>query len=209
LNCDELEVKNVLREKDLLDIEKFVLHELGEYRELILGPSTKPHKPQIYYAIVRLVKPDIVVETGVQAGISSAYILKALAKNNQGILYSIDLPDENILMRIPRESRHYIDSGWVIPKELKNRWRLIIGRSRDKLPSLLKMPGSIDIFVHDSEHSYENMMFKYMTAWDHLKEGGILLSDDTNLNKAFIDFSAKVGSKFIRLLGPVSGIRKC
>jgi hypothetical protein len=54
-----------------------------------------------------------------------------------------------------------------------------------------KMLGSIDIFIHDSEHSYENMMFEYMTAWDHLKEGGILLSDDTNLNKAFSDFSAK------------------
>ena len=143
LNCNELVVKNVLREKDLLDIEKFVLHELGECRELILGPRTKP---RIYYAIVRLVKPDIVVETGVQAGISSAYILKALAKNNQGILYSIDLPDENILMRIRRESRHDMDSGWVIPEELKNRWRLIIGRSRDKLPPLLEILGNIDNF---------------------------------------------------------------
>jgi hypothetical protein len=71
------------------------------------------------------------------------------------------------------------------------------------------MLGSIDIFIHDSEHSYENMMFEYITAWHYLKEGGILLSDDTNLNKAFSDFSARVGSNLIRLLGPVSGIRKC
>lgn len=74
---------------------------------------------------------------------------------------------------------------------------------------LLEQLGKINMFIHDSQHSYENMMFEYITAWNHLKEGGILLSDDTNLNRAFIDFSAKVGSKFIRLLVPVSGIRKC
>ena len=44
------------------------------------------------YTLSRSIKPGIVVETGVASGISSAYILRALDKNNHGKLFSIDLP---------------------------------------------------------------------------------------------------------------------
>jgi hypothetical protein len=46
---------------------------------------------------------------------------------------------------------------FVIPKWLKRRWHLTIGRSQDALLPLLTKLGSIDIFLHDSEHSYENL----------------------------------------------------
>ena len=43
----------------------------------------------------------------------------------------------------------------AIPPELKQRWTLILGRSQEELPPLLERLGTIDSFMHDSEHSFE------------------------------------------------------
>jgi predicted O-methyltransferase YrrM len=62
----------------------------------IIGGAGFMH-PCIYaliYALVRSLKPSIVVETGVAGGMSSCYILKGLRDNNKGELFSIDLPCE-------------------------------------------------------------------------------------------------------------------
>ncbi len=208
LRCDRSSVKKILKEKKLKDIEKYVVSELGEYRRLTLGPSSKPRKPQVYYAVVRLLKPDVVVETGVQGGISSAYILQALHENGRGMLYSIDLPDAEILKVIPPEKRRGLESGWLVPENLRTRWHLILGDAREKLPSLLQELGQIDIFIHDSEHSYHHMLWEYRIAWRYLRSGGILLSDDTNLNDAFYDFAKERRVKPVRLIGPLAGLRK-
>jgi len=133
------------------------------------------------YILIRLIKPKLIVETGVLWGYSSAHILKALEENNSGFLYSIDLTDSRLLSR-------GLTSGPVVPDNLKGRWELIIGKSIDKLPDLLKKLESIDIFIHDSEHSYENMMFEYETAYESLNEGGLLISHDIEANTSFIDF---------------------
>jgi len=45
------------------------------------------------YVFCRHFQPEIVIETGVYYGASSAFILKALEANGKGHLYSIDLPD--------------------------------------------------------------------------------------------------------------------
>ncbi len=208
VDCSTTEVKHVLKEEELVKISEHIVHELGEYRALILSSSSKPRKAEVYYAIVRLMKPDIVVETGVQSGISSSFILQALEKNGKGRLYSIDLPDENVVKVIPPSRRHEMESGWVVPRELRKRWKLIIGKSKDTLPPLLRDLGYIDMFLHDGEHSYENMIWEYDVAWSNLKSGKILLSDDVNLNNAFHDFGRKVKTRPILILYSIAAIRK-
>lgn len=131
----------------------------------------------VLYAICRRQKPDVVVETGVASGISSSYILCALEQNKHGQLYSIDSPWW-------RENQ----SGWLIPDYLRHRWHLIQGRSSEKLAPLLKEAGEIDIFLHDSEHSYQNMLWEFQTAWTYLKAGGLSLSHNIDNNDAFSDF---------------------
>ena len=49
----------------------------------------------ITYTLIKLLKPDIVVETGVGAGVSSLTILHAMEENGAGQLVSIDLPTPN------------------------------------------------------------------------------------------------------------------
>ena len=138
----------------------------------------------ILYTICRRKKPDIVVETGVASGVSSSHILCALEQNEHGQLYSIDLP-----------SWQRNQSGWMIPSYLRNRWHLIQGKSSEKLEQVLKKAGQIDIFLHDSEHSYQNMLWEFQIAWTYLKSGGLLLSHNIDTNDAFVDFYHSVGVK--------------
>jgi hypothetical protein len=161
--------------------------------------------PEGLYILVRILKPTYVVETGVATGVSSAYILMGLEMNNKGELFSIDLPNYELeyfpklslkpVSIIPKEK----NVGFAIPPWLKHRWHLILGNSRETLPKLLNELKTIDIFLHDSEHTYDHMMFEYHEAWNHLKSGGLLLSDNVFMNRAFEDFAKEVKARSILL----------
>jgi len=151
------------------------------------------------YAVVRKLRPRIAVETGVANGFSTAFLLQAFHANGEGGLYSIDLPREVGRDYAPGafyegEGRAGIppdaEPGWLVPQELKARWTLILGRSQEELPPLLERLGTIDFFMHDSEHSYECMRFEFERAWPALRPGGVLVSDDVNSNDAFFEFAA-------------------
>jgi len=149
--------------------------------------------PEFLYVIVRMLKPEVVVETGVSAGVSSSFILQALADNNKGRLYSIDFPNYALTDASPVPEGK--EPGFAIPQNLKRRWVLKLGKSKDLLPNLFPEIGKTDIFLHDSEHTYDNMMFEYTRAWDYLPKGGLLLSHDIMWSNAFRDFARKVKRK--------------
>jgi len=134
----------------------------------------------LLYALCRIIQPSIVVETGVAYGISSSYILHALKKNGKGTLYSIDDTFR------PWETSEMI--GAAIPDKLKENWKLIIGKSADKLKEISLLEKNIDIFLHDSLHTYKNMQFEFELMWPCIKKNGFLLSDDIADNNAFFDF---------------------
>ena len=54
--------------------------------------------------------------------------------------------------------------GWLVPENLQKRWILRLGYAREVLPQLKKEMDSIDIFLHDSLHTYEHMTFEYEFA---------------------------------------------
>jgi len=167
---------------------------------------------EIYYIICRLLEPDLVIETGVMHGISTTFILQALDDNGKGILYSIDAPRADytsggyfVHHRLPRN----FQPGWIIPNTLRKRWKLVLGDSRQELPLLLSRLPKIDIFLHDSEHTYELMQFEYNKSWPRLKVGGLLLSDDVDRSAAFSEFLQRraIGSHST-LLGKLGGVSK-
>lgn len=145
-----------------------------------------PTLARFAYAVCRLNRPEVVVETGVAHGITSAFILQALAENGKGHLYSIDLP-----VFTPGSKKAV---GIAVPERLRSRWTLTLGLSAYHLPKLLKKLRKIDLFLHDSNHSYHNQQFEYACAWKYLVNGGLLLSDDVNATDAFIEFAE--GQKF-------------
>jgi predicted O-methyltransferase YrrM len=152
------------------------------------------------YMLVRRFRPQIVVETGVARGTSSSYILCAMKQNGVGHLYSIDLAPRTAAVDDDetRRNRYKLPDGQVhgeheigdlIPENLRDRWTLIVGDAREELPILMaSLSGGIDVFYHDSLHSYDHMMFEYETAWPHIHDGGLLLSDDVLWNRAFHNF---------------------
>ena len=132
------------------------------------------------------------METGVAYGRSSAYILQALHENQKGKLYSIDY-----VFR-PWQSKQAI--GSAIPHRLRYRWELVFGTTSEKLPSLLDSLGMIDIFFHDSLHTYKTMSFEFHQSWPHIKQGGFLISDDAKGNNAFHNFCVIKNLKSLYLL---------
>ena len=107
----------------------------------------------VVYALCRILKPEVIVETGVAGGISSVYILAALEQNECGRLYSIDLT-WGITSTYARDStpRNEGDnhSGWLIPDYLKDKWQLLLGSSSERLQPLFEDLDKIDIFLHNN-----------------------------------------------------------
>lgn len=155
----------------------------------------------VQYAAIRALAPDVVVETGVASGVSTSYLLFALQQNRRGALYSIELGDARYLP--PGKS-----PGWIVPSWLTSRWSLRLGDSRELLPELLGRLDKIDVFVHDSLHSHEHMLWEFRTAYPHLRPGGLLLSDDAGWNTAFSDFTAEVRAENAAILRGVGFLQK-
>jgi len=146
-----------------------------EFKEPIFKDLKARHRNipmlcMVYYVMIRLLKPAIIVETGVNAGESSAFILQALEHNQHGKLYSIDLPniDVELYPGGPRQKDGLPpgkETGCLIPSHL----RLLLGDAKDLLPELLPTLPKIDVFIHDSLHSYDHMLFEYRTAWPYIR----------------------------------------
>jgi len=152
----------------------------------------------LLHALIRDTQPQHVVETGVLHGMTSGFILEAMALNGAGVLTSIDLP--SLAETGPANRDGYNDSlpegkqpGWIVPSRLHKYWNLKLGSSRSILPEVCASGQAIDIFIHDSEHSYSTMWFELITAWDAMRQGGILICDNIEANTSFFDFCRRVG----------------
>ncbi len=148
------------------------------------------------YTLVRALKPTIMIETGVAQGKSSAIILLAMHHNNAGALTSIDLPNPSG-QQLPDgafTSTGSRDVGWMVPDYLRKRWSLILGDSRAELPVVVGRSNGVDIFFHDSLHTYDHVKFEIDTATSRMKSGLVVVDNlETEAGKYFEEF-AKTGN---------------
>jgi predicted O-methyltransferase YrrM len=179
-------VAEILDEPALRELEESTRRLLADIRH---GDTFTPYwaadslMARLCYLACRLTSPEIVVETGVAYGVSSAFILRAMQENGHGTLFSVDLP--------PLRRRYERFWGIAVPGELRDRWRLHRGTSARVLPRLLNENVTVDLFVHDSLHTHRNMRREFDAVWPHLREGGLLLADDVERNRAFGDLRQK------------------
>jgi predicted O-methyltransferase YrrM len=151
----------------------------------------------LLYITTRVLKPDIVVETGCFTGWDSAVILQALDRNGRGHLHTIDLPARDGVFSQHGDHAALPDGlhpGFLVPDAFKPRWSFTEGNVRDDLMPLLARLGAIDVFFHDSDHTYAHMMWEYAAALPHIRPGGLIVSDDIAWNTAFWDFAASLGA---------------
>ncbi len=151
--------------------------------------------PLELYALVRLLRPQHVVETGVSSGLSSAHFLLALDKNRSGTLHSIDLPtpqkgpvlgkDESGVAIPPG-----LSSGWAIPFR-SPRWDLRIGDTAAVLPPLVGELPSVDLFLHDDLHTPERLALELSLLRPKLAPGAPVLADNTKWTGDAFDLFAR------------------
>jgi predicted O-methyltransferase YrrM len=165
-----------------------------------IGADLFAKRVLMQYAVIRALKPDRVLETGIANGVSSSYILLAMECNQKGAFYSIDVNDGSYL---PSGKQ----VGWVVPAWLRERWIVRLGDARELLPGIVAELKSLDVFIHDSSHTYEHMKFEFEQAYPYLRQDGILISDDALTNPAFKEFADRVGSPS-RVLRGVGFLKK-
>lgn len=144
------------------------------------------------YVLIRLVKPEVCLETGVFYGGTTAYILNALRKNNYGRLISIDLERSDISV----EPRHHLvndseyipkglDVGFIVHENLKGRWELIRGNSLEEIP---KITETINFYSHDSDHSYNFVKNEMTAVFRKLSDNAVIMADDIDWSNGFFSF---------------------
>ena len=137
-----------------------------------------------WYAIARIRRPKLIVETGVHDGLGSTALLRALECNEAdgfpGRLVSADI----------RRS-----VGWLIPDDLRRRHTVVIG---DALATIRAAAADqpIDLFIHDSDHRYEHETAEFETAARLMAPSAVLLSDNAHASTAFADFCARHGLSY-------------
>jgi Methyltransferase domain len=163
-------------------------------------------KEILLYCVIRATRPDVVLETGVAQGVSTRFALEALKQNGRGSLVSVDLRATEAPSRAeadPTFVKPGLETGWLVPDRLRPNWKLIVGPAEEVLPT---QHDELDLFCHDSLHSYEHMTWEYGWALQHLRVGGTLMSDDIEWNAAFTDFSATHSARLHLVSSRVIGV---
>ena len=138
----------------------------------------------IWYAIARIMKPEVIVETGIHDGLGSVLLLAALQMNAEdGVerrLISVDIAPS---------------SGWLIPTSLKGRWTSVFGSTFDVLEGAVA-GHRIGMFIHDSDHTYECEKFEFTTALAHAADTITLISDNSHATSALRDICRENDIRF-------------
>ncbi len=121
------------------------------------------HYQSLLADLIRQEKPNTMIESGVESGYSTEHFLVAMDDVKRGHLYSCD----------PAPSGFYVAYPIVHP-----RFTFIQKRSYEALDGIVSVTGPIDMFLHDSDHSWKCQSWEYQWAWENVRSGGIIASDD-------------------------------
>ena len=130
-----------------------------------------------WYALIRAMKPNIVVETGTEKGLGSLVIAEALRKNGIGKLVTIDMEP---------------GSGLLIGPEYSEVVERMIG---DSLECLEKID-AIDMFIHDSDHSAVHEAAEFAAVASRLSPHAIVVSDNAHVTDELAKWSSRTGRRF-------------
>lgn len=183
----EAAIKQITGDRKLVSFYKRFKNELEKARkkqELCLVEMGGAGNLELIYQLCEHVQAKKIIETGVAYGWSSLAFLLSMRNKEGAFLVSTDLPYST-------ETAPYI--GWVVPKNLRQNWKLIKKPDKEALPEALKILPEIDMCHYDSDKTYEGRMFAYPLLWRALRKNGIFISDDVGDNLAFKKFAEQVG----------------
>ena len=137
---------------DTLEDSKGLMGELAELQAKSGRANLDLYLPihTMVYLICRKVRPQKVVETGVEKGGTSHMILQALDRNGRGRLWSIDIGST-----FWYKERAVSSIGPLVEDRTKARWNLVKGDAQKILGDVLRETGDIDVFCAGQGHTYE------------------------------------------------------
>jgi predicted O-methyltransferase YrrM len=131
-------------------------------------------------ALVWLLNPQLVVETGTANGASALAITAAMHARQNGKLLSLDISDCKANL-VPAHLKSYVDF-------------IRVNGSAENLREVIKKEksnGGVSIFLHDADHSYLGQKIDYEIARE--LNFDLIISDDVDSSLAFIDFVGTLG----------------
>jgi hypothetical protein len=135
-----------------------------------------------WYAFVRILKPRVVVETGVDKGLGAVTLCAALMRNAaEGFVGRYFGTDKDP------------DAGFLLTEPYSSVGEILYG---DSIQSLRSIP-EIDIFINDSDHSAEYERREYDIVAPKLGINGLILGDNSHCTDVLARFSAERGRQFI------------
>lgn len=136
-----------------------------------------------WYALIRITKPRLVVETGVHHGVGALIIAAALLQNRKegfrGEYLGTDINP---------------NCGEVLSEPFSSICSIIIG---DSVETLRKVETDIDFFINDSDHNWLYELEEYNAIESNLSEGAIILGDNCHASDALRKFSEKKNRHFL------------
>ncbi len=147
-----------------------------------MDPLARYGRRILWYVLVRVIKPEVVIESGIHNGLGTCVLSAAIMRNNaegsKGRLYAIDInPKAGVLVQSP----------------YKDVVKLTI---QDSLDYLKKFEGPIDLFIHDSDHSADHESEEYRIITDKLSSKSVVVSDNAHATDVLSDFALKTGRCF-------------
>jgi predicted O-methyltransferase YrrM len=182
-----------IRNKSVNEIRGYI-HELDSndsFRDLLAqNAMTSPRRhvmdAQIlygrrlgWYALVRVLRPATLVETGTDRGLGTAVLALATDTNAMGHVYTIDInPDAGYLFR-----------GTYLEKRITR----LTGSS---LKLIQTIPGEVDFFIHDSDHSEGYERDEIESVAKKLAPTALVLSDNSQATTVLSTWAERSGQNF-------------
>jgi hypothetical protein len=136
-----------------------------------------------WYAVARLIKPKIIVETGIDFGLGSCVMCAALLRNR-----AEGFPGRYIGTEIREGAGQLLLSPYLSTGEI---------RFGDSIETLSTMTETIDLFINDSDHSIDYEAKEYETIRNRLSKEAVILGDNSHYSPALADFSERNNRKYI------------
>jgi predicted O-methyltransferase YrrM len=178
------------------ETEKFAQDLFAHARRVLSDipfPLGGPALVRVLYILARQRLPEVIVETGVGSGYSSASFLAAIRQNGKGHLYSSDFP----YFRLPNPEQYV---GVVVANELKGPWSLFLRGDDENLPTILRKCGKISIFHYDSDKSYIGRQRALEIVLPAMADDGLVIMDDVEDNCFFHDLIQTHADKPFKIL---------
>jgi hypothetical protein len=136
-----------------------------------------------WYAIVRALKPTLVVETGVHHGVGACVLTAALLANAaegfSGRYLGTDINP---------------DAGRLFVGRYAEQGRILYG---DSIASLTAIDDPIDVFINDSDHSAEYEGREYDAIASKLAQVSVVLGDNSHVTQKLSDFAREHDRPFV------------